>query len=262
MLKLSSNKELIPLKQWTFPAGERGIQIYAGDLNIKDLLIEVNFQTSDDIIDLMLLVDACRTTYKYASLYLKIPYFPYARQDRVMNPGESLSLRVIINLINSMNFTEIEIWDPHSEVLTAGFSAGKLIVRTQEEMLFNFVKDLKLNAALVSPDVGALKKIYKLAAKVNLPVIECNKVRSSVNGDITSISIGEISPTITTLVIVDDICDGGATFISIAKEIEEKYGKGRFELRLVVTHGIFSKGKEILNRYFNEISCANEFLQG
>ena len=67
--------------------------------------------------------------------------------------------------------------------------------------------------------------------------------------------------------IFDDICDGGRTFIEIAKTIERKrslsssvhpknYGKNY----LVITHGIFSSGFEELNKHFNQIYCTNSVI--
>jgi ribose-phosphate pyrophosphokinase len=58
------------------------------------------------------------------------------------------------------------------------------------------------------------------------------------------------------LFIVDDICDGGGTFINIARIIKEnEQFKGR--IYLIVTHGIFSRGFEDLGEYFNGIYTTN-----
>ena len=54
--------------------------------------------------------------------------------------------------------------------------------------------------------------------------------------------------------IVDDICDGGRTFIELAKEIRKQTN---LPIYLIVTHGIFSAGFEQLNEYFAGIFCTN-----
>ena len=62
------------------------------------------------------------------------------------------------------------------------------------------------------------------------------------------------------LIIVDDICDGGTTFIKLAQRIDEKI-YGRYRLDLYVTHGIFSRGLDVLRPYFNHVYCLHTFLE-
>lgn len=85
----------IEVKFWSFPAGERGCRIELEDESLlleeeHVFLIRVDFRSSDDLIDLLLLNNAIRNMFVLASkidLVVHIPYFPYARQDRVMSPG-------------------------------------------------------------------------------------------------------------------------------------------------------------------------------
>ena len=65
------------------------------------------------------------------------------------------------------------------------------------------------------------------------------------------------------VVIVDDICDGGATFINIAKEVKNQYKNVdkhcQGKIYLIVTHGIFSKGFKELSKYFDGVYCTNSY---
>jgi len=61
------------------------------------------------------------------------------------------------------------------------------------------------------------------------------------------------------LIIIDDICDGGATFINIAKHFRENYGDLKGKIYLIVTHGIFSKGTTELGQYFDGIYTTNSY---
>ncbi len=56
--------------------------------------------------------------------------------------------------------------------------------------------------------------------------------------------------------IVDDICDGGRTFIELAKTLKEK---GAEKIYLYITHGIFSNGFGDLSTYFEHIYTTNSF---
>lgn len=112
---------------------------------------------------------------------------------------------------------------------------------------------------LISPDGGALKKVYKLAQFLGgQPVIECSKMRDVKTGQLSGFKVFADDLAGKTCVIVDDICDGGGTFLGLAKELKAKnVGK----LILVVTHGIFSKGLEELTTVFDEIYCTDSFKE-
>jgi ribose-phosphate pyrophosphokinase len=119
---------------------------------------------------------------------------------------------------------------------------------------------------LVSPDAGASKKIYKIAEQIGYTgnVITCSKDRD-VNGKLTKTVVPITNEQHTMLhkgpykdfIIIDDICDGGATFINIAKQLKANGWKNK--IYLIVTHGIFSKGFKELSEYFDGIYCTNSY---
>lgn len=260
MIKLWGGNKNIELNFWTFPGGERNVKIVDPEeiLRFKSFTVICDYRGSNDLIDMLLLVNAVRNVSRFTQLRLFMPYFPFARQDRVMTVGEPFALQVAANLIRSCNFTEIEVWDPHSDVLAGMFDPGTLLIRTQwelwEKSLFS---EYDRNDILISPDAGALKKIYKLAGKTGLRVVEATKIRDVSTGNIveTKIDVAALE-TASRCYIIDDICDGGRTFIELAKVIRNGGYTG--ELELCVTHGIFSKGKEILNEYFDAVTALND----
>ena len=249
--------EKIDVKFWTFPAGERGVKIES-PINGDSVIIKMKFENSDSIIDLLLLFDAVRRVTD-APIDLEILYFPYAQQDRVCNQGESFSLQVIANLINTMPYRRIYVNDPHSYVLSALFPAGKLVIRTQAELMkenfFNFYN--VAGCVLIAPDNGASKKIQELSKLTGIPYVEFTKVRAA-NGEVESTKctidfekyIQDNS--IQYAYVIDDICVKGGTFISLAKEVRKYYNA---ELNLYVTHGVFAAGKEELLKYFDNVKA-------
>ena len=91
-----------------------------------------------------------------------------------------------------------------------------------------------------------LKKIYKVAKKTGLTVVEAKKVRDVATGQIMKTEIDSDQLVgVDTAIIVDDICDGGRTFTELSKVIRESGFQG--ELILCVTHGIFSKGLDVFD---------------
>ena len=129
-------------------------------------------------------------------------------------------------------------------------------------------QDINDRFILIAPDGGSLKKIYKLAEQIGYKgdIITCNKDRD-VGGNLTKIFV-PVSPhysdSLKDHIIIDDICDGGATFINIAKYLKEKYSNMNDEnmkgkIYLIVTHSIFSKGFSELSKYFDGIYCTNSY---
>jgi ribose-phosphate pyrophosphokinase len=160
-----------------------------------------------------------------------------------MTDGESFGLQVAIDMIKMCNFVGVTTWDIHSDVAGAMFPAGVFHNVTQDELWNSHIKDLALNehSVIISPDAGALKKIYKVAKETGLTVVEAKKVRDVATGQImkTEIDSSQLAG-VDTAIIVDDIIDGGKTFLELAKVIRGNGFTGK--LILCATHGIFSKG--------------------
>jgi ribose-phosphate pyrophosphokinase len=114
------------------------------------------------------------------------------------------------------------------------------------------------NIVFLSPDAGALKKVYKVADNFQskYDVVVCSKHRD-INGKLSKTTIPLTEELMDKdLFIVDDLCDGGGTFVNLARTIKEnEQFKGR--IYLIVTHGIFSAGFETLSEYFDRIYTTN-----
>lgn len=240
------------MKNWKFPAGEIGVQVETADTNN----IVCKFKSSDDILKVLFEADAMKRYRNNPQITLSIPYFPYARQDRVMQVGESHSLRVIADLINSVGFTQVTTCDPHSDVVEALVNNLKII--PQHACAIAAIGGGKLNDYdyFIAPDAGALKKIYKLAQIYTKPVICAQKTRSVTDGKITGtfISKEDYANLIgKKALVVDDLVDGGLTFTSLRDILPPDC-----IVDLYVTHGIFSKGKQVITDRFNQVFCYND----
>lgn len=239
-------------KFWTFPGGERSVKLTPRqEFFVGNIVVRMAFKGSDDLMDLMLTVNALRNMYgQNRKLALNVPYLPFSRQDRVMTEGESFGLQAAVAMINLCNFDEVTTMDVHSDVASALFPAGVFYSIPQEVVWESTVDSLarletnRSRVVLISPDAGALKKIYKLAKRTDLRVVEAKKIRDVATGQIVKTDIEECELiNVDTAIIVDDICDGGRTFVELAKEIRRGGYQG--DLILCVTHGIFSKGLDV-----------------
>jgi len=244
------------VKFWTFPAGERGVKIEKQVFETGNWFnVRCAFTGSDDLIDLMMLKDALdNVNFEKKQVRLFLGYMPYARQDRRVDYGEAHSMRVVSRLINSCKFDEVLVDDPHSDVVEA--LIDNLCIYEQYQAANKVLGGLVQDAILVAPDAGAAKKIYKFAALRNNAVIVAQKERNLTNGKIIRSYIGETEHAMIQnrdVWIIDDICDGGASFIELSKALT-----GAKTLNLYTTHGIYSKGKQVLTDIFDEVLCYND----
>lgn len=91
-----------------FPGGEIGVNVNGNFRRTRSVQITAHLQSADEVMALLLTADAIRNQCPNVQLLLQLAYVPYARQDRVCNPGEALNIRVMANLLNSCEFTEVD----------------------------------------------------------------------------------------------------------------------------------------------------------
>ena len=245
----------------SFPGGERHARLPVDDILLAGPVsfwsIEARVYTPADIMDLMLVTDALRRVIPAGSiLKLVMPYVPYARQDRVAVDGEPLSIAVFCNLINALAFDQVEIWDPHSDV-TPALIKNVRIRPTRDLMFAAFgmkgAASLLRECAFVAPDAGARKRVSTLAKMFNTEVVFADKKRDPVTGKLSGAQVQGDVPA-KPLLVVDDICDGGGTFIELARVLREKTDQ---PLYLYVTHGLFTKGLQPLKAAYAGVFSAN-----
>ncbi|MFA5652458.1 MAG: ribose-phosphate diphosphokinase [Candidatus Paceibacterota bacterium] len=251
------------IRDFTFPGGEEHIRLVDEIISTMnkeiDVEIKVRLTTSSDVIKLLMVVDALRRLNNKVKIHLFMPYVPYARQDRVCNKGEALSIKVFCDLINSMNFETVRILDPHSDV------APSLLNNCKVESIENYLSVLFLEQSkfndkvIVCPDGGAIKRSYKFCKFIeNEKLIFANKKRNTLTGEIEGIEVDiPLEYQGKDFLIFDDICDGGRTFIELGKKLKEKGAKS---IDLLVSHGIFSKGFDVFDGIIDHIYSTNSFL--
>jgi ribose-phosphate pyrophosphokinase len=247
----------VEYKKLVFSGGEVQVRLSTDNHinNITTLIAKV--RNSEELMELLLVTDAIRQRNQHTRISLRLGYLPYARQDRVCEPGEALSLKVFCSLINSQNYESVQIWDCHSDV--GLFAIDRVEHVTQAQIVAKILDHFHdgRRYTLVAPDTGAMKKIRDVSKRLNMPYIQADKTRNTDTGAITGTVVNaEVCGDVHYL-IVDDICDGGATFVGLADELKRR---GANLVSLFVTHGIFSKGLGVLSPKFERIYCANSWL--
>lgn len=243
----------IEFQSFIFSGGEPHIKISANFDTTQTVRVTHRLNSFNDLGLFSLAIDALRRM-GVKNINAFIPYFPAARQDRVMIPGEPLSVKVYADIINGLHLDKIQVFDPHSEVTPALLNNCEVI--TNYDFIQKVIKNIGSEVLLISPDGGALKKIYKVSEYLGgIEVIECSKSRDVKTGKLSGFKVYSEDLQGKDCLIVDDICDGGGTFIGIAEELKKKNAGN---LYLAISHGIFNKGFESLS-VFKKIFTTNSF---
>lgn len=163
---------------------------------------------------------------------LDITFLPYARQDKEISNDTTFGLTIFAEFLNRMRFDAVAIQDPHSQV------ALDLIDRSYAYYPHKEVEKVFMDTKsdfVCYPDEGASKKYGELYP---FHFIKAEKKRDQSTGAILGTTVlGPVAGY--SILIVDDICDGGATFKFLAQKL---IADGAKEVNLFVTHGLFTKG--------------------
>jgi ribose-phosphate pyrophosphokinase len=257
------NSKGVEFDSFTFSGGEEHVRFNPQDfINIAKIEIHARLIKSASLVQLMMVNDALkRLVNNSIDIELVIPYFPYARQDRVCVEGEAFGAAVMAEFINSLGFNKVTIWDAHSKIspslINNVVNVAQLEILQRCDALTQRIATGEL--ILVSPDAGASKKTEAIAKAYpdSAKVIQARKRRDLETGTIIKTEVeGDIAGK--QLLIVDDICDGGRTFIELAKVLK---AAGASYIGLFVTHGIFSKGIEVFEGLIDEIYTTDSFPQ-
>jgi ribose-phosphate pyrophosphokinase len=247
-------------KKFDFKGGEPHFQITTDIQYIGNLVLTQRYNSVSDLFDIILANDAARRM-GFRNISLILPYFPAARQDRVCNVGEPLTIKVFTDMINSCGFESVTILCPHSEVTPALINNVYVLdeLKYVEQALESYHHN-EIN--IVCPDAGAGKRVGKVVQylangpkkykKINL--IRCEKVRDVKDGSLKDFFVQADDLGGWPTLIVDDINSMGGTFIGLGKKLRDKNcGK----LMLFTTHADCVQGIQNIIENFDHYYTTN-----
>lgn len=221
----------------TFSDGEVHVQILE-DIRGKDVFIiqSTNPPLDQHLFPVLLLADAARRGFA-KSINLVIPYFGYARQDRMAEPNTPISSKVIADILYSVSINHIITIDLHS-AQTQGFFDMTIENITLEGQFAEYIeKNFKKDSfAIASPDAGGVKRARKIADLVHCDdVIIIDKNRYKKNKSKVMNIIGD--PKDKNIIIIDDMIDTAGTICHAATAL--KQGGAKY-VSVMATHPVFS----------------------
>lgn len=234
-----------PIKLGHFPDGSLHMEgeLYYDRNHVGEIQIDWLYENDSELFALICLVNHIRHTQVDPRVTLFMPYIPHARMDRVKSSRDVFTLKYFSEIINSLRFDEVTVLDPHSSVSTA--LIDRICVQSHRwiiEHAMRKIADHTLNPdfMLFYPDEGAMKRYSEM---LKLPYCFGIKNRDWATGKILGLDLAGPIEDIAgeNILIVDDICSRGGTFLHSARRLKEV---GAEDIYLYVSH------------------CENTILQG
>lgn len=241
------------VKQDSFSAGELKIQLTPFNEGVP-VIIKWKYESDRELFTI-----ACiRDFYKKNSCTLIVDYFPHARMDRVKNPEDVFTLKVFCKMLNDMNFDKVICLDVHSNVTPA--LVNNLQVDSPKAHIENVLTTIGTeNLTLFFPDEGAQKRYGGMFK--DIPQAFGIKKRNWETQKIENyMVVGAENITRKRVLIIDDICSYGNTFVKAAESLKKI---GAEEIYLYVSHceDAVSKGNVFTSGYFNGIFTTNSLVR-
>jgi len=187
---------------------------------------------NDHLMELLLYVDAFRRASAH-SITAVIPYFPYARQERMAQGREAISAKVVATMLEALGTSRVIFVDVHSPATQGFFNIPVDPLSATPTIARYFLDERFENAAIVSPDVGRAKMAGKFAELLQLPLVVIHKRREKVGDVKVTHVVGDIEGKIP--IVIDDIIASG----SVLMELEALVEKGaKEEIYLAITHPV------------------------
>lgn len=246
---------------FTYPGGELHLK-NVGEYDSPNTvwIADVRFGTEQDLTYAALLASIAHQ--RQAPFVLLLPYLPAARSDKVAYHDDPVGVQVYADRVNAMNPQQVIGIDAHSPVVhrylrnLTELKPGPLVRRAlgyRPALETGWDDDAQKYDAVIAPDKGAVQRAIDVAGMLGrhgVDIYHADKKRDLKTGKILGIELTEALPKRGRYLVVDDICDGGGTFMGLAEALDLP---GKDQLGLWVTHGIFSGKANLLRRDYGQI---------
>ncbi len=278
------------------PGGEMHVTLPKGsDLRHgQNVSLVAKLKSPEDMVSFIIMLNFLR---KYKLKQIFIPYLPFGRQDReqIDNNGSItlFSCKAIWNTIDLL-IRDVEIYtlDSHSNI-PHGLFLNNNLVDISDKRYSPISEDKRSNISvihmsfidsiltcmcgkiksivLVSPDFGAYKKTEQylnnlkgMYPSLDMSMLTLGKTREVTTGNIV---VNKVISSTKELVfnnnvmylILDDICDGGATFLSAAAMLDLLADGRPCNKALFTTHAMYSKGTDLLSQTFMAVGTTDSW---
>jgi ribose-phosphate pyrophosphokinase len=187
---------------------------------------------NDTLMELLLYIDAFRRASAH-SITAVVPYFPYARQERMARGREAISARVVANALENSGVQRVIFVDIHARAIQ-GFFNIPVDPLSAMPVLADYFRGPRFDdAVVVSPDVGRAGLAGRYAEWLRKPLVVLHKRREGVGRVETTHVVGDITGKVP--IVIDDIMAGGSVLTQVQGLLDHG---ARREVYFCVTHPV------------------------
>ena len=247
--------DLGPMIRKRFADGELYVQIQESIRGCDVYLIQPSCQpVNDHLMELLIMIDACRRA-SARQITAVIPYYGYARADRKTAGRESITAKLVANLITQAGANRVLAMDLHAAQIQGYFDIPFDHVYGSPVILDYLMSKELQDIVVVSPDVGGVARARAFAKKLNdAPLAIIDKRRQAHNvAEVLNI-IGDVRGK--TAILVDDMIDTGGTIAEGARLLRQE---GASQVYACATHAVFSPPaiERLSSGVFEEVIVTN-----
>lgn len=235
----------------TFPDGEVHLELTKP---IKDVMVDVKCRitNANDLFLLMQLSDILKRQ-EVRIHTLTIYYLMGMRCDRVFEINRPFTLKVVADVINTLDVCEVNLIEPHSYRSESLLKSSASVEMTAA--IARHLHDADKELLFVAPDRGAVDRYENFFAFS----VFCSKVREASTGKMLDFKVEQSIPVKgTDLLMIDDLCDGGSTFVGLAPKVRELEPKS---LSLAVTHAVQLDGIKRVAEVYDKVYITNTYKE-
>ncbi|WP_375577873.1 ribose-phosphate pyrophosphokinase [Marivirga tractuosa] len=197
-------------------------------------LIQSTFPPAENIMELLLMVDAARRASAY-KVTLVVPYFGYARQDRKDKPRVAIGAKMLANIYEAAGADRIVTCDLHAGQIQGFFNIPVDHMDASAIFVPYLQESITPDTIFASPDIGGSARARRYAKHFQLDMVVCDKQRKKANEVDAMQVIGDVDGR--DVIIFDDLVDTAGTLCKAADMLKEKGAKS---VRAIITHPVLS----------------------
>ena len=247
--------DLGPMIRKRFADGELYVQIQESIRGADVYLLQPTCRSvNNNLMELMIVIDACRRA-SARQITAVLPYYGYARADRKTAGRESITAKLVANLIVQAGAHRVLAMDLHSAQIQGYFDIPLDHVYGSPVILDYLASKQLPDLVVVSPDVGGVARARAFAKKLDdAPLAIIDKRRQAHNVAEVMNVIGDVRGK--TAILVDDMIDTAGTLLEGARLLKEEGAKAIYAC---ATHAVFSTPaiERLSSGVFEEVIVTN-----
>lgn len=247
--------DLGPMVRKQFADGELYVQIQESIRGCDVYLMQPTCRpVNDHLMELLIMIDACRRA-SARQITAVIPYYGYSRADRKTAGRESITAKLVANLITQAGASRILSMDLHSAQIQGYFDIPVDHVYGSPVLIDYLAQKQLPDLVVVSPDVGGVARARAFAKKLDdAPLAIIDKRRQAHNVAEVMNVVGDVAGK--TAVLVDDMIDTGGTITEAARLLRKE---GARQVYACATHAVFSPPatQRMIDSVFEEVIVTN-----